>query len=232
MINTQSLDTAPQALSALLHAFNDTVPFIILRNYEDLPERWGNDVDILIRPADMAAAHKITLSTLRSSPHFAKSRELRRLNFWSIILPCSDRELQVDYCTKLTKAWITYANTEVIFAARKQWNPLFCTPDPLHELLLIAAKELFSYGYIRERYHEKLAGHNLEESFVAARLIFGETLTEAGCHLIAKALSDPTQKGWPNVRASVLLRPLRMAKWACLRRNDWRSINSIFEDKT
>ena len=56
-------------LIALLEALGLALPFVILRNYEGLPETWGNDVDILIHPSDLPAAREITLGILRRSPH-------------------------------------------------------------------------------------------------------------------------------------------------------------------
>lgn len=219
MSNIGPLVTAPQVLTALLNDLGAVVPFVILRNYEGLPESWGNDVDILIRPADLQVAREITLSTLRRSPNAGGARTMARLNFWSVSLTCADRELQVDFYTAMSKAWATYADAEIILAARRRAHPLFCVPDPLHELLLIAAKELFAYGQIRPRYHARLRGHDCEKSLVAAVALFSGRVADKGCLLIAKALTDPIVTGRPRLTAAAALRPGALLEWMRLRRN-------------
>ena len=49
---------------------------------------------------------------------------MERLNFGQSISPCVDRELQIDFYTAMSKAWITYADSEIILAARRQIHPL------------------------------------------------------------------------------------------------------------
>ncbi|MBX3617913.1 hypothetical protein [Nitrosomonas sp.] len=226
MTDNVLLDTAPQVLIALLEALGLALPFVILRNYEGLPETWGNDVDILIHPSDLPAAREITLGILRRSPHLPAARMMERLNFWSINLPCVDRELQIDFYTAMSKAWITYADSEIILAARRQIHPLFCIPDPLHELLLIAAKELFAYGRIRSRYHKRLAGHEAKASLAAALKLFSGRLTEKGCRLVARALIDPSVAGWPRPRFTELLRPEAILMWTRQRWNNRQQLNN------
>lgn len=226
MTDNASLDTAPQVLTALLVELGPALPFVILRNYEGLPDIWGNDVDVLIRPSDLATVRKITLRILRRSPHFPAACIMERLNFWSINLPCVDRELQIDFYTAMSKAWITYADSEVILAARRQIHPLFCIPDPLHELLLIAAKELFAYGRIRSRYHKHLAGHEAKASLVEALKLFSKRLTKKSCCLVAQALTDPTITGKPKPLLSTFMNSKTMWLWIRLRKNTWKKISN------
>lgn len=224
MTDSAPLDTAPQVLIALLEALGLALPFVILRNYEGLPETWGNDVDILIHPSDLPAAREIALGILRRSLHFPAARMMERLNFWSVNLPCTDRALVIDFTSAMTRRWFIYADTEVIFAARRRAQPLFCIPDPLHELLLIAAKELFAYGRIRSRYHRRLAGHEAKASLAAALKLFSGRLTEKGCRLVARALEDPTVTGKPELLWSALIKPGAMLEWAYLRMSGHKPI--------
>lgn len=222
MNDSAPLVTAPEVLTAILAALKPAVSFVILRNYEDLPKGWGNDVDILISPSDLALVRKITVDILRRSPHAPAARTMERLNFWSARLPCIDRELQIDFYTAISKAWANYADAKAILAARRPSNALFSVPDPLHELLLIAAKELFAYGRIRSRYHKKLAGHDKDESLKSAMLLFSGYLTLPGCRMVANALTNPTVAGRPGMTLTALLQPRAILKWARLRRNGFK----------
>jgi hypothetical protein len=181
-------------------------------------------VDILVRPADLGAVRRITVTTLERSGGRGNARSMGRLGFWSVRLACADRDLQVDFYAAIMKGWITYADVDVIFSARRQVHPLFCAPDPLHERLLIAAKELFAYARIRERYHAKLASDDFAAMLASAVPLFSAQLTDGGCRLIARAAVDPTVTGRPTVRASALLKPRMMVAWARQRRNGWLPI--------
>lgn len=215
-----SRSTAPELLSDLLAQLDAALPFVVLRNHENLPHHWGNDVDILLRPADLPRASEIATAVLGRDE---TARRMRRLNFWSAQIACPDRVLQVDFYTALSKAWCTYAEAETILAARRR-GPLFSTPDPLHEVLLIAAKELLAYGAIRPRYHERLRGHDPQASLTAAAALFGTRLSRGGCRLIARAVADPTVRGRPAVRAATLLDLPSMLSWASLRSAGWEPL--------
>ena len=221
MKDSDGFETAPQVLTAILSALNATLPFVVLRNYGGLPDKWDNDVDILVRPNDLPAVRAITNSIFRRSPHGYAAHTMERLNFWSARLVCSDRELQVDFYSGMSKAWCTYAETDIILAARRPAHALFSVPDPTHELLLIAAKELFAYGRIRPRYHELLSGSHEEKGkiFRNAVQVFGKHLTQSGCLLIASALENPTATGRPCLRPKVLLQLDSMLAWLRLRNN-------------
>jgi len=219
-----NIDTAPQVLGELFGALSMNMDFLVLRNYEGLPKDWGNDVDILIRPCELSTGQEITRGVMRTSSNGALAKEMNRLNCWSVNLPCRDRDLHVDFYTAMSKAWVTYASSSTILDSRREVHPLFHTPDPMHELLLIAAKELFAYGRIRRRYHDKLAGNQREISMAAATTLFSGQLTDNGCSLIASALSDPNVTGRPSVRPTSLLDPCAILRWARQRGNSWQPL--------
>ena len=221
------LNTASQVLTAILEALAEKVTFVILRNYEQLPLSWGNDVDILVHPSDLLRAQQAVLSILQRSPRVKAASCLERLNFWSIRLPCDDRELQVDFYTGMAKAWITYAEAKTILDARTQKHPLFCTPAPLHELLLIAAKELFAYGSIRPRYHDRLSGNFSVVSSKESIFLFSDDLTVDGCRLVATSLLNPKVTGRPQVRRSLFFHPGEIVRWVRQRKSGWKSLLSM-----
>src|SRR5262249_22735528 len=42
----------------------ERIPFLILRNYEELPRATSNDIDVLVRPGDLRRAEETLLSTV------------------------------------------------------------------------------------------------------------------------------------------------------------------------
>lgn len=217
---------ASTLLRALLAALRDTATFVVLRNYEKLPEEWSNDVDILVAPADLERSHAALIAALKTVADPATIEILRRINFRAVRLACSDRVLQIDLYSAMCKGWMTYADTSAILAARRPWSPLFEVPARLHELLLIAAKELFSYGEVRPRYHACLGGQDPQAVRVAAAQIFGARLTDASQALVSSALADPTVRGRPTVRLGAILRPNAAWNWARMRSTGWIALVS------
>ena len=212
--------TAGRLLGEILRALMQEVPFVILRNYEDLPLLWKNDVDLLIRPSDLVRSSEICLRVANAEAKDCAISVLTRFHLRSILVACSDRLLRIDLFTAMSKGWIIYADTDKILAARSRRHELFCIPDPYHELLLIAAKELFAYGYIRPRYHSKLTCHDWARSQESSRMLFDQHLTDSGCLLIAKALINPEVKGRPGVLPGSLLRPAAIFSWMLQRLNN------------
>lgn len=212
---------AATVLRSVLAKLRDTTPFLVLRNYEDLPEDWNNDIDILVAPTDLERAHAVLVDTLQNVAGAAPVEVMRRINFRAARLFCADRVLHIDLYSAMSKGWAIYADTSAILAACRPMNPLFDVPAQLHEELLIAAKELFSYGEVRPRYHARLAGYDPRAARAAAERIFGTQMTESGLALVARALVDPTVKGRPSLRLSVLLHFSAAVIWARMRRNGW-----------
>jgi len=217
---------ASSLLRAVLATLRDTATFVVLRNYEDLPEQWSNDIDILVAPADLERSHAALIATLQTKVGPVAIESLQRANFRAVRLACADRVLQIDLYSALCKGWITYADTSAILAARRQWNPLFEVPATEHELLMIAAKELFAYGVVRPRYHAHLAGHDPQSVRLAAQQIFGAWLTDAGQALVSRALVDPTIHGRPALRLNAIARPRAALMWARMRLNGWTAHSS------
>jgi hypothetical protein len=219
---TATVPNASDLLTKVFDALYDTkLPFVVLRNHEGLPFVWGNDIDILVEPVALDRAHRIVLETLQRASESTPVESMRRLNFRATRRACADRELQIDLYSRLSKGWITYADTEAILSARQSKHPHFCVPDPIHEALLIAAKELFSYGEIRVRYHAKLANHDTDQAKAAAQAVFKRRLNSKGQRLVVKALVDPTVKGSPGLRMRSLLHPGLALRWAIMRQNRW-----------
>lgn len=213
---------ASELLTALFQALAaERLQFVVLRNYENLPEDWSNDIDILVGPTDLERAHAVVVRTMQIALSGVPIEIMRRINFRATRVSCADRELQIDIYCQMSRAWIQYADTESILEAHRQAHPLFAVPALYDELLLIAAKELFSYGAIRQRYHERLSGHDLQMAVDAAERILAGRVSESGRALIAKALVDPSITGRPRLRLSAFLKPASALRWAWMRRGAW-----------
>jgi hypothetical protein len=224
-IDAEQSTTASDLLVMVFEALiAEKFNFVVLRNYENLPNNWRNDIDILIEPIALDKAHEIIINVLLTAKNSLLTESLKRLNYRASRCVCVDRELHIDLYSQLSKGWVSYADTGAILAAQRKYNSLFNIPDPTHELLLIAAKELFSYGKIRSRYHGCMNNMNLDLSHAAADLIFGSCLSSRERALIVKALTNPKIRGYLYLGTYNLFNFIAALHWARMRRNDWEII--------
>lgn len=220
--------TASSLLKKVFIALRAKIEFLVLRNYESLPDHWDNDIDILVLPENLKQAHTIICNILNLHAGAASTETLIRINFRATRVICSDRLLHIDLYSAMSKAWIIYADTHNIMNSRRNIHPLFDVPSQIHEHLLIAAKELFAYGHIRRRYFSRLTYQNLTEVKLAAHTVFGSYMTESGLNLVIETMKYPDLKGRPQLKFRSILRPKQALLWIWQRKNSWQShINLI-----
>lgn len=224
-MNSGCLIAASELLSRMLRALRASgLTFVVLRNYEKLPLDWDNDVDVLVMPDALAEAESIVTEACMACCGNSAYRVMRRLDFVGIWVTCTDRELHIDLYSSISKGWIVYADSVAIMRGRRQAHELFDIPEPLHERLLVAAKELFAYKRIRQRYHERLAGHDQHKAFTAALEVFRSGLTRGGLELVGRSLVDPLVVGFPWPTVGAVLKPWRFVRWLLLR---WSAVRTV-----
>lgn len=202
-----------------LRAFFDALKtenlrYSVLRNHEGLPLYWGNDVDILVHPDDLTTATRLLFRVfdLVDVPH----RRMRRFHFLSYCFPLRERSLQVDFYTAISKAWFQYADAEFVLARSQENEAGILVPHPSDEVRLIAAKELFSYGYLREKYHA-LFRENVIVEDTQKDALFSGRLNPASIALIERCVADPDTCGRPRPTLHALAAPIDFFRWMCLR---------------
>lgn len=216
--------TAATILKEVFIALRETCQFLVLRNYENLPDSWGNDIDILVPPKSLHIALFEACSVIKTHAGDAVVEVKIRFNYKAVRLKCADRLLHIDFIGELSWMWMVYADTTTLLECRQNRHQYFHTPQLLHELLVIAAKELFAYGFIRERYHARLKGHEINNVNIAARQIFGRHMSERGIKMVAQALVDPNVKGRPALLLREILKQSSLFRWLRLRANNWTSV--------
>ena len=187
--------------------------YAVLRNYEKLPADWGNDIDILIHPEDLPKAISILHAAFSDETPERKFRKLTRWNFTSVVFESFRRPLQLDFYTDITKAWFIYADRDAVLGQTQLTGQGIRIPRVDHELQLIAAKELFSYGRLREKYR----GYFQEKRCALATAegnIFKGRLTRRSVRMIQRVLDSPTNKGWLCPTVSTFFAVKRFMQWS------------------
>jgi hypothetical protein len=126
------------------------VNYVVLRNYQNLPEEYGNDIDLLLKPSDFNRAINVINSLVKE--HGLKvNRVVSKYCYTGIYIEVEDKILLVDLFTNLVKGWVEYSKTYSVLENKcKRKN--FYIPKLEHELAIIMAKEVLTYNKVRTKY--------------------------------------------------------------------------------
>jgi len=126
------------------------VDYLVLRNYEKLPDDAGNDVDLLVDSAENAL---IVLDNLLSNSDWRVTKKIYGYSFFGIIIERDATEsLQIDFFEQLNKKWVPYLNAKEVLSNKKQYNNINVISNS-HYVYSVVAKELLTYGSVREKYY-------------------------------------------------------------------------------
>jgi len=213
-----------QCLVDLFHEMNKSIDYVVLRNYESLPEEWEHDIDILVREFDVANIRSYINDLIIEQDRPLNMQLLHRWNFWSINLEYKDMFCQIDLYNQMCKAWWIYADCEYILQQKRIHSGLFMVPLHEHELLLLAAKELFSYGYIRPHYHAKFTKINAKKLEEEAESLFLQYLPGKSVLQIVEAVINPEVSGRPIVTMQNMLNLQNLLFWGISRFNRFQQL--------
>lgn len=135
----------------LLQVLNKSdLEYVVLRNFDKIPDDVGNDLDILINDLDEA---KDLLIKMCLKHDWKIIQTIKGYNFRGYILANKDKcELQVDFFQGMFKKWVAYYDSKLMLQ-NKIYQDTFYRPSDLDCLLSVVLKELLTYGYVREKYH-------------------------------------------------------------------------------
>lgn len=196
------------------------LPFLVLRNYQDLPHATTNDVDLLIPPERLGEAESILAQVAAKVGWVVHNRA--RFSPVSLFLhhPVTLQQIQIDYFINLQWRGLDLVGLDEAFEAAGSFNG-FPVPHPAHEALLNLTGRLLPYGRVREKYREQIAktarqqGAELEASL--ARLF--------GAARARQVVARCREADWKAIeamagdlrRALIVSRPLRaLAGWVAM----------------
>ncbi|MBN2064567.1 MAG: hypothetical protein JW745_07170, partial [Sedimentisphaerales bacterium] len=111
--------------------------YVVLRNYEDLPDVVDNDVDLLVASGNMKQV-EAELAILARQSGFLLLRKVRRfryVSFW-YLLPGIAEVLHLDIWTAIDIKGIRWIDEKEIFARRKPYKQFFVPQDYSLALML------------------------------------------------------------------------------------------------
>lgn len=149
--------------NSFLEINNNNLNYCLLRNYHDLPEKIGNDIDILVDILDLKYTEEIFLKNAEILKFIFLKKIIRYgyvgLYFYS---PDLNEIILIDLFYKLQKRWNSYADVKYILSKRTRYKQFFVI-NPTHEIYTIALKEILTYNFVREKYLERFSDIRIDE---------------------------------------------------------------------
>ena len=200
------------------------VDFLVLRNYEKLPAETGNDIDVLVRPAQLAKAELILIQAARGAGYQLHNRA--EFSPVSLFFHQKDSLQQIQFDLFPHLKWRGFALLPVTAALDQRIDRgLFSVPHPAHEAVTSLLTRLMYHGYVKEDYktriHAGFKAHPAEATTQLAQL-FGDELAAE----LAAAIQD---ENWMHVesRCGALRRQLI---WRQTTRQPLVTLGSLFSD--
>ena len=154
------------------------VAFLVLRNYEGLPDNTGNDVDVLVRPGQLKQAEQVLVRAAREAGYHRHNRA----EFSPVSLffhqPETLQQIQIDlfYSLQWRGFDLLLPGTVVDWRADRG---LLATPHPVHEAVNDLLTRQIFHGYVKEEYKPTICAGIRQfpaETETVFRRMFGKTV--------------------------------------------------------
>lgn len=135
---------------------NDSlINYCVLRNYINLPDDFGNDIDILVQKSDLNVITK-SLKIIANSNNIQIVKIVNKFGYRGVYFfdQLSNKIILIDLFYRLQKRWNVYANTENILNNKILYRNIYVI-NPEYELYSIALKEILTYGLVRNKYEKR-----------------------------------------------------------------------------
>lgn len=215
-----------ELVTAIFQAWHEAgVAFLVLRNYERLPQDVGNDVDVLIRPAQLALAENVMVTAALSTGYRLHNRaEFSPVSYF-FHHPESLRQLQIDLFYNHQWRGFDLLPVEVVMDRRRRRSDLFSVPSAVHEAISDLLGRLIFHGYVKENYKELIQATARSEG-----LRMTQTLTEMFGEALAGQLVEAMAQGRWEVVEGCFGAMRRELIWRRLTGEPLHTLRSILRD--
>lgn len=192
-------NTMASFLTCLFDAWNKAeIRYLVLRNYEELPEHTGNDVDILLDPKQLTDVQKV-LKQLTGDSGW-KIHNIGEFACRAIYLFNEDtlEQVHIDFMCGLKWHMFYFVDDEIPLNARQPFKN-FYKPDPVHEAVVNLMTRLIYGGYVKEKYRE-----GIRHSALNNREGLEKVLVPWVGHSLAEFMVESAQADdWPGIEEQV-----------------------------
>jgi len=214
-----------QLVMAVFRAWeNAGVDFLVLRNYEGLPDFTTNDIDVLVAPESVRPAEE----TLLDAAHKAGFRLHNRAEFATLALYLSSTQTNAqahfDLFTDLKWRGFEFLDCRM-FLKRRVRRSLFAVPHPADEAAANLLAFLIYAGQVKPKYRPSVAA-----GFRAEAVLITELLSRTYGQNCAKFLvAACAQEDWTAIEGTVGALRWRLALRQ-LMQHPWRTVGSLLKN--
>lgn len=202
-------------LTTFLDYLNGNFEYCILRNYEKYPQKIGNDIDILIKSANIDNIINKLKKYFKQNGLLYKIKTKNK-TFLSIICFYESKEntiesVQLDIWTKLLWRGIEWIDVDYVLNKKIKYKD-FYVPCNGCEAAITTFKELVANGIVKEKYYESLTNkvNNDKDSFVESLYKSFGKYSDKICELICNHNYEELNKQQSKIRTKLILRaPIR-----------------------
>ena len=214
-----------QLVTAVFRAWQQAgIDWLVLRNYESLPDSTTNDIDVLVNPGQLRQAEQALLAAAAKAGFQVHSR----VEFATLALYLSSRQSNAqahfDLFTALKWRGFEFVASEG-FLRRKIGRELFCIPHPADETATKLLAPLIYTGKVKEKYRASVAA-GLQAEPAAVTELLARTYGPAHAKFLVAA---GAQEKWADIEAATgaLRRTLILRQLAG---RPWRTLKSLLLD--
>lgn len=192
-------NTAGQFIAAVFERWRrERIEFLVLRNYEGLPDRTTNDIDVLVARRQRRAAERLMLSVAHQQGFVMHNRaEFSTLAFY-FHHPSTLAQVHFDLFTDLQWRNLRFLECDEFLGRRIERNGFF-VPHPADE----AATNLLAYtiysGRVKDKYKEQVSTVARGEAHAMQQLLARSYGSRHAWALVQAA----AREDWPAVEKRV-----------------------------
>jgi thymidylate kinase len=180
-------EASSQLVRAVFTAWNQAgVDWLVLRNYENLPDSTTNDIDVLVAPKDMSRAEKLMREQASQTGFQLHNRTAFATLAFYFSHKITSAVVHFDLFTALKWRTFDFIRCDR-FLARKRNLALFPVPHIAHEAATSLLATMIYTGHVKDKYKSAIQAGFAAESAEATALLaqsYGERsarfLVEAG----------------------------------------------------
>lgn len=130
-----------------------SLPFVVLRNYEQLPYATGHDVDVLVPVSRIREAETILISAARDAGfHLSNRAEFSPISIF-FFNPDTLEQAQFDLFESLNWRGLTLIPAIPVLNWRVK-RGVFAIPHPIHEAINNLMGRQIYHGYVKDKYKD------------------------------------------------------------------------------
>lgn len=190
-------DKIRQVVTSIFAGMRDRrIDFLVLRNYEALPDVIGNDLDLLVRLSDRSRAENAIVSA--ALPLGYQLHDRREYSCISLFFSEQDstEQIHVDVFTRLEWRGFKILSTHTVMEDRVQ-GELFDTPAPIHEGVVNLLTRLLYSGYVKDEYKPRIFSSFSDDPEAASRLLSAAF----GTRLSGRVVEGVLECEWSKIEA-------------------------------